>query len=313
MLAYIHVIIEFMSQPEYGDLIPMFGIVNEACLAGIGRDVLTSLQRALHQHLRWLPGHHMVDGLPPGSDRIIFDTHPYFAFDGAPNDSPMATSTDPLEAAGIWLKLLGIARREHMERAGVKQFALAPMDPTRDWFFLMNKVRLFGIPLMDDDVQIGPALDGGMLSPLWSYQFGLQTGFMPTDPRHSVGICAALDIVKDPSMMSSARGRRTAQARGRSPPRPSSRIAREAPATPLPTHIAAASITCLTFMTPVAGCTYPDTWKAIGSPVLADVHGDAVAVKMGERGGALSGAMWGSKADTRFPGVDDASAQAGNP
>ncbi|KAJ7886862.1 hypothetical protein B0H14DRAFT_3431072 [Mycena olivaceomarginata] len=158
-----------------------------------------------------------------------------------------------------------------MERAGVKQFALAPMDPTRDWFFLMNKVRLFGIPLMDDDVQIGPALDGGMLSPLWSYQFGLQTGFMPTDPRHSVGICAALDIVKDPSMMSSARGRRTAQARGRSPPRPSSRIAREAPATPLPTHIAAASIACLTFMTPVAGCTYPDTWKAIGSPVPAVV------------------------------------------
>ncbi|KAJ7846561.1 hypothetical protein B0H14DRAFT_2771545 [Mycena olivaceomarginata] len=47
MLAYIHVIIEFMSQPEYGDLIPMFGIVNEACLAGIGRDVLTSLYIAL--------------------------------------------------------------------------------------------------------------------------------------------------------------------------------------------------------------------------------------------------------------------------
>ncbi|KAJ7744229.1 hypothetical protein B0H14DRAFT_463704 [Mycena olivaceomarginata] len=111
-----------------------------------------------------------------------------------------------------------------MERAGVKQFALAPMDTTRDWFFLMKKVRLFSIPLMDDDMQIGPALDGGMPSPLWSYQFGLQTGFMPTDPRHSVGICAALGVVKDPSTMSSARGRRTARARGRSPQRPSSRM-----------------------------------------------------------------------------------------
>ncbi|KAJ7744228.1 hypothetical protein B0H14DRAFT_463696 [Mycena olivaceomarginata] len=37
MLAYIHVIVEFMSQPEYEDLIPMFGIVNEACLAGTRR------------------------------------------------------------------------------------------------------------------------------------------------------------------------------------------------------------------------------------------------------------------------------------
>jgi hypothetical protein len=32
-----------------------------------------------------------------GSDRVILDTHPYFAFDGAPNDSPIAPSTDPLE------------------------------------------------------------------------------------------------------------------------------------------------------------------------------------------------------------------------
>jgi hypothetical protein len=40
----------------------------------------------------------------PGSDRIIFDTHPYFAFDGAPNDSPIATSTDFLEAGGTWPK-----------------------------------------------------------------------------------------------------------------------------------------------------------------------------------------------------------------
>ncbi|KAJ7809749.1 hypothetical protein B0H13DRAFT_2385087 [Mycena leptocephala] len=37
----IHVIVEFISQHEYKDL--MFGIVNEAYLPGIGRYVLTSL------------------------------------------------------------------------------------------------------------------------------------------------------------------------------------------------------------------------------------------------------------------------------
>jgi hypothetical protein len=36
-----------------------------------------------------------------------------------------------------------MARREHMKRAGVKQFTLASMDATSDWFFSMRKVRLF--------------------------------------------------------------------------------------------------------------------------------------------------------------------------
>ncbi|KAJ7079518.1 hypothetical protein C8R44DRAFT_550182, partial [Mycena epipterygia] len=43
-------------------------------------------------------------GLLLGSDRIIHDTHPYFAFDKQLNDSPIATSTDPTQAGGIWPK-----------------------------------------------------------------------------------------------------------------------------------------------------------------------------------------------------------------
>ncbi|KAJ7825010.1 hypothetical protein B0H13DRAFT_2681038 [Mycena leptocephala] len=42
MLDYIRVLVEFISQHEYKDLIPMFGIVNEAYLPGIRRYVLTS-------------------------------------------------------------------------------------------------------------------------------------------------------------------------------------------------------------------------------------------------------------------------------
>jgi hypothetical protein len=38
-------------------------------------------------------------------------------------------------------RVLAIARREHMERAGVKHFALAAMDMARDWLFSMRKVR----------------------------------------------------------------------------------------------------------------------------------------------------------------------------
>lgn len=40
-------------------------------------------------------------GFLQGSDRIILDTHPYFAFDGNPNTEPIATGTG-LQAGGIW-------------------------------------------------------------------------------------------------------------------------------------------------------------------------------------------------------------------
>lgn len=42
-LGYIRILTEFISQPEYVDLIPIFGMVNEALLGTIGRDNLTSL------------------------------------------------------------------------------------------------------------------------------------------------------------------------------------------------------------------------------------------------------------------------------
>lgn len=37
-----------------------------------------------------------------------------------------------------------------------------------------------------------------MGAPLWSYQLGLQNGWMPTDPRKSVGKCAALNAPQAP-------------------------------------------------------------------------------------------------------------------
>jgi glucan 1,3-beta-glucosidase len=42
-LDYIRIITEFISQPEYRDLIPVFSIVNEALLGTIGLPQLTAL------------------------------------------------------------------------------------------------------------------------------------------------------------------------------------------------------------------------------------------------------------------------------
>ena len=42
-LSYIRIITEFISQPQYKDVVPMFGIVNEALISTIGTNTLTSL------------------------------------------------------------------------------------------------------------------------------------------------------------------------------------------------------------------------------------------------------------------------------
>ncbi|KAJ7639881.1 hypothetical protein B0H17DRAFT_1149170 [Mycena rosella] len=120
-LDYIRTITEFISQPEWRDVVPMFGIVNEALMSTIGRDQLTAFYLHAHDMIRGITGlgagngpfisvHDGFDsvaswaGLLPGSDRIILDKHPYFAFDQQPTDAPIATSDDPASAGGVWPK-----------------------------------------------------------------------------------------------------------------------------------------------------------------------------------------------------------------
>ncbi|KAJ7889851.1 hypothetical protein B0H14DRAFT_3429331 [Mycena olivaceomarginata] len=95
------------------------------------------------------------------------------------------------------------------------------------------------------DLQITEICVGLTRSPLWSYQFGLQTGFMPIDPRDSVG------VVKDPldgvfsAWQTGSVGAGTltsvaVQSNGQQPPATLPNA--EASAMPLPTHIPTASI-----------------------------------------------------------------------
>ncbi|KAJ7862937.1 hypothetical protein B0H14DRAFT_3444430 [Mycena olivaceomarginata] len=144
MLGYTRVIVEFIWQPEYKDLIPMLEIVNEAYLPGIGRDVLS----LSHNMTRGITGygarsgpfisiHDDFQGTTSwasfhGSD-IMLDTHPYFAFDGAGNDAPIATIRDLLHTGGLWLTQavggdcslrLDTSTWNNTTKDGIKQFAL---------------------------------------------------------------------------------------------------------------------------------------------------------------------------------------------
>ncbi|KAJ7662453.1 glycoside hydrolase superfamily [Mycena rosella] len=248
LLDYIRIIAEFIAQPEYRDVVQMFGLVNEARMAVIGRPQLTAFYLQAHNLIRSITGYGAGNGpyisvhdgflgltpfadFLPGSDRIILDTHPYFAFSGSPDNQPIATGEDAASAGGIWPKqacnawgssmngsrsafgvtvagefsngyndcglyLTGVNGTQSYGgdclfwedssawnstiKAGLMQFALASMDATQDWFFWTWK--------------IGPAADGVVRSPLWSYQLGLEGGWMPADPRVALGKCGAIGV-----------------------------------------------------------------------------------------------------------------------
>jgi glucan 1,3-beta-glucosidase len=161
----------------------------------------------------------------PGADRMVMDQHPYLAFSGtdAMRD-PFSSNVYPLRACTAWrnatvnrqrtfgvtiagefsngwndcaLFLIGVpppggepypqsypgdcatwTAYEHWgqeTRDGLKDYALASMNALENWFFWTWK--------------IGPALNGTIMAPLWSYQLGLEQGWMPQDPRASEGMC----------------------------------------------------------------------------------------------------------------------------
>ncbi len=118
-LNYIRIFTEFISQPEYQEVVQMFGIMNEAVMGSIGRTALTSFYREAHDMIRGITGigegHGFYislhdgfdgsqewDGFLTGSDRIVLDRHPYTAFSGSTFDDPIATGTGA-DAGGVWV------------------------------------------------------------------------------------------------------------------------------------------------------------------------------------------------------------------
>ncbi|RPD58867.1 glycoside hydrolase [Lentinus tigrinus ALCF2SS1-7] len=98
-MDYIRYIVEFISQEEYEDVVPMFGILDEPLLEVIGRDQLTRFYLQVHDMIRGITGigkgpyiviHDSFQGTAswadflPGSDRIVLDTHPSVLHAGVP-------------------------------------------------------------------------------------------------------------------------------------------------------------------------------------------------------------------------------------
>lgn len=251
-LNYIRIITEFITQSEYQNVVPMFGIVNEALLSTIGTNEITSFYIEAHNLIRLITGYGAGNGpfiaihdgflgltewagYMVGSDRIALDTHPYFSFNGGTNDAPFAVpgpdglpgGTWPQQACNGWAPGINTSQTafgvtiagefsngyndcglflegttpytpsygdctmwndyttwNDTIREGVMNFALASMDALQNYFFWTWKV--------------GNSSAGKVEAPLWSYQLGLENGWMPKDPRVAVGKCASLGTEEAP-------------------------------------------------------------------------------------------------------------------
>ncbi|KAF8171111.1 ectomycorrhiza-upregulated exo-beta-1,3-glucanase GH5 [Pholiota molesta] len=117
-LNYIRIITEFIAQPEWRDVVVMFGIMNEARIADIGETELRGFYVEAYTMIREITGvgagngpfisiHDGFQGLKnwagfmQGADRVALDMHPYFAFSGSPATSPIDTGTGA-DAGGTW-------------------------------------------------------------------------------------------------------------------------------------------------------------------------------------------------------------------
>ncbi|KAF9014848.1 glycoside hydrolase [Hymenopellis radicata] len=323
-LNYIRIITEFVSQPEYQDVVQMFGIMNEAIINTIGRDALTSFYREAHDMIRGITGVGEGKG-----DRVVLDRHPYTSFSGSTFEDPIATGT-AADAGGVWVgtacgwateivRLSGTfgftyagewsngyndcgshsyagdcgawedaTTWDDSTKAGVAAFNAAQMDALKDFFFWTWK--------------IGNSTAGSVQAPLWSYQLGLEGGWIPKDPRQAAGKCGTIpefDGNYVPYMIGGP-GAGTITAAAADTPFPPAQISGvDVPADELPQYTSTGTVHTLPgptdtsgatqvggwydaqdmglAPTPILGCAYPDPWDANGAAVPTGCGVDAAA------------------------------------
>ncbi|TFK22497.1 glycoside hydrolase [Coprinopsis marcescibilis] len=250
LLYYLRILTQFISQPQYKDLIPMIGIVNEPESRATGQDALRSFYLEAYRIIREITGYGEGNGpyivvgdgflvtqewlgLMPNADRFVMDVHPYLAFDeGPPNVAPLTEPSEDGFLGGTWPRTacarwayINETKRElgvtiagefsgaindcglfirEVDRAsehpqcemynnwetwsdevkwGLESFIMASFDAIGDFFWWTWKV--------------GPSSSGRIEAPFWSYQLGLHQGWIPRDPRESIGKCAALGFVPE--------------------------------------------------------------------------------------------------------------------
>ncbi|PSR94059.1 hypothetical protein PHLCEN_2v4487 [Hermanssonia centrifuga] len=243
-LDYIRILAEFISQPQYKDVVAMFGVTNEPFAPTFGQENLARYYMQAYDIVRTASGtgegngpfisfHEGFMGLSnwvgyfTNSDRTSLDLHPYLCFNAQSADPYSARDTEPcttwgpnqnasmrafglstagefsnaINDCGLYVNGVGLGTRYEGNYTGgpwpvigsceqwtdyqswdaslkqdIQQFALASMDALQNWFFWTWKIG-------------NSSVTGKVESPAWSYQLGLQEGWMPADPRVAAGTC----------------------------------------------------------------------------------------------------------------------------
>ncbi|CAE6430525.1 unnamed protein product [Rhizoctonia solani] len=111
-LNYIRIFTQFISQPQYKDVVPIFGIINETPMYIFPRDSLERFYLEAHNMVRNITGigegngpwisvydgfgslAHWADFMP-GSDRVMVDSHSYYSFENQDISSPTTQTRKP--------------------------------------------------------------------------------------------------------------------------------------------------------------------------------------------------------------------------
>ncbi|KIM40964.1 glycoside hydrolase family 5 protein [Hebeloma cylindrosporum] len=111
-LTYLRIITEFVSQPQYRDVVGIVGIVNEILWGTIGQQAVQSFYLAAYEAIRkstgtgsgsgpyiaiheGFQGPAIWEGFLPGADRLALDQHPYLAFTGDTTSTPDEMAAKP--------------------------------------------------------------------------------------------------------------------------------------------------------------------------------------------------------------------------
>ncbi|KAI0035937.1 glycoside hydrolase family 5 protein [Vararia minispora EC-137] len=312
-------------QRFYGEA---YSIVRTASGYGAGKGPIVSLHDAFNGLPWWA-------GWGPGADRLALDYHPYVAFDKPqPVDSITNHVTLPctrwgnqlnqsmsafgMTAAGEFSNAItdcgtyvnGVGQGSRYEgnyiydssfqrvgsctpyiqwqnwdatyKKAMMQFAMSSMDALNNWFFWTWKVG-------------NSTMSGTVEAPAWSYQLGLQQGWIPTDPRSALGACGNTDPFTGtlPGSATGSGGTTIDSSFLATIGWPPTTITNAAPVTGLPSYtptgavptLTAASFTPTTssvtinagngwnnpsdnagFMVPINGCQYNDAWMESAEP-----------------------------------------------
>ena len=195
-------------------------------------------------------------------------------------------------------------------KAGIQAFTEASMDALRDWFFWTWKVSksILRSRNYTEFLKVGNSTAGIVESPLWSYQLGIQQGWMPLDPRVAIGSCGpssgpVWDNTFESWMTGGADAGTIVSSQTELYPWPPTDL-QGTDVSILPYYTSTGSIATLpapTFTgtsgktisagddgwfnvndnepgpTPIPGCAYPDPWNAVDVPVPTGCSGGANA------------------------------------